>query len=150
MNIIEVIEGFLSYVYESKPLTDSELNEFIFHLDKLALTMANLEFVFDETEYPDAPEKNYNDTYKTICSRFPMLGYYNVVANISKNIVESEVCVGDAIDDIADIVGDLEQVLWYFRNTSKDNALWHYQESFKRHWGTHLRELQLCLHDICY
>lgn len=54
---------------------------------------------------------------------------------------------GEGRDDISDIVLDLKEVLWYFENTSKDNALWYFENSYKSHWGRHLRELQLYLHD---
>jgi hypothetical protein len=45
-----------------------------------------------------------------------MLGYYNCVIDVSKNISNTGFSLGDAIDDIADIVGDLEEVLWCFKH----------------------------------
>lgn len=150
MNIAEVIENFLSYVFESNPILDSELTELIAHLDRLALAVANSNYVFDETDYPDAPDSNYKETYEKVSKRFPMLGYYNCVIDVSINISSTDFSLGDAIDDIADIVGDLERVLWCFKNTSENDALWNLHNNFNIHWGRHLRDLQLYLHDHSY
>ena len=150
MNIAEVIENFLGYVFEAEPILDGELTELITHLDKLALSVANSNYVFDSTDYPDAPDCNYKETYEKISKRFPMLEHYNGVVDVSTNISSTEFSLGDAIDDIADIVGDLEEVLWCFKNTSVNDALWNFHNSFKTHWGRHLRDLQLHLHDLSY
>jgi hypothetical protein len=54
--------------------------------------------------------------------------------------VDEKGMVGDAIDDLADIAADLEEVVW------ADDAHWHYKFLFEVHWGMHLRELALYLH----
>jgi hypothetical protein len=69
---------------------------------------------------------------------------------LSKNISSTDCSVGDAIEDIADIVGDLKEVLWCFKHTSENDALWNFHNYFKIHWGRHLRDLQLYLHDHRY
>lgn len=131
----EVIEG--EYLPEMR-----ELNLKI-ALDRLALAVHLADYTSDEGE---APTKKYEEVREMVSPRFPDCGFYNVALDISTNIGEGELAVGDAIDDICDIAGDLEEVLWCWENTSIDDALWHFKESYGYHWGKHLRDLQLYLY----
>ena len=115
-------------------------------LDRLALASHFAEWTFDETDYPDAPCRKYETMRELVSPIFPECGYYNVVLNITEQIGEGSPAVGDAIDDICDIAGDLEEVLWRWRRNSVDDALWYFNESYRYHWGQHLRELQLYLY----
>ena len=146
MDIETTIREFLAFVLEGEKEVN-DLGEFMTRLDKLAYVSGCIEAKFDEREYPDPPENEYREIRKIVEKRFPNLGYYNSPENICEKIPSSQMVLGDGIDDISDIVGDLKDALWYFENTSKANALWHTQESFRSHWGRHLRELQLYLHD---
>ncbi len=115
-------------------------------LDRLALSVSIADYTFDEGKYPEAPRREYNVVRDIVSVNFPDCGYYNVPLEISEKIGESSLAVGDAIDDICDIARDMEEVLWCWENTSVDNALWHFRESFGSHWGKHLRDLQLYLY----
>ena len=146
IEIQRTIKEFLGYVLSGKEGA-SDLNELAIHLDKLAYCIHQVNYKFDEADYPDAPDRNYAESRAIVEKRFPYLGYYNVVEDISENIESTKVLVGDSIDDLVDIAGDLQDVLWYFENTSNDDALWHFRNSYISHWGRHLRDLQLYLHD---
>jgi hypothetical protein len=146
MNIEQTINNFLVFVLEEETELE-DLGELRASLDKLAHSVNYVNYKFDETEYPETPDNNYRLIRKKVEKRFPTLGYYNIPQNVSDKLEKSEIIVGDAIDNISDIVGDLSEVKWCFENTSKDDALWHYQNSFRSQWGRHLRELQLYLHD---
>jgi hypothetical protein len=114
-------------------------------LDKLALAYHYADCEFDETNYPNA--RRYSKKwYKLAGKRFPDFGFYNVPYSVIEQLVESELMVGDAIDDLADIATDLEAVDWCWKQTSIDNALWHFRFGFKAHWGEHLRHLQFFMH----
>ncbi|MEW8102315.1 MAG: DUF5063 domain-containing protein [Candidatus Thiodiazotropha endolucinida] len=146
MDIEETIKEFLDFVLKEDAAVD-DLGELMAALDKLAYSVNNVKYEFDETEYPEAPERDYQLIREKAQKRFPDLGFYNMHQEITEKVKQGEIIVGDALDDISDIVGDLRDVLWCFENTSKNDALWHYQNSFRSHWGRHLRELQLYLHD---
>jgi hypothetical protein len=60
--------------------------------------------------------------------------------------IEQSITAGDAIDDLADIVQDLEEVIWRFENVGSEDGLWHFKSLYRMHWGRHLRELSLYLH----
>jgi Domain of unknown function (DUF5063) len=115
-------------------------------LDSLAVVIRDITYDFGERDYPDDPDENYQAIYQVVGRRFPTLGYYNIPVSITQDIGESKMGVGDGIDDIVDILLDLKGVLWRFKNTSLDDALWDLKQSFESHWGWHLRGLQLYLH----
>jgi hypothetical protein len=119
-------------------------------LDELARASHTASGVLDERDYPEMPQKNCAATRESIGKLFPSLGYYNIALPVSDSIGQSSLCVGDAIDDIADITDDLKEVLWRYENTSEADALFHFQRLFRSHWGMHLRCLQLYLHNMVW
>ena len=92
----------------------------------------------DDREPPDT-----DHGYQLIGERFPAFGYY---ASVDPSETEAEAALGDAIDDIADIVRDLRDVLWYLENSGVDEAHWQFRFLFEIHWGRHARDLALYLH----
>ncbi|MES0492167.1 MAG: DUF5063 domain-containing protein [Leptospirales bacterium] len=145
-SIKEIIEDFLQIVLEEKA-DSNNLEELNLALDRLSYSINLVKYKFDERDYPDPPERNYSEIRAVVENRFPSLGYYNIAAEIVEKIGESEVNVGDAVDDLTDIVCDLNEVIWCYENTSTDDALWNYQNSYKTHWGRHLKTLQLYLYE---
>ncbi len=117
-------------------------------LDALALARHDLRVVLDGTEYPQPPDWPYAERRALVAERFPAYGFYNVVLNVAEEVGKAELGVGDAIDDIADIAGDLAGVAWARRNTSEADALWHFEFTFHSHWGQHLRDLQQYIHSL--
>jgi hypothetical protein len=114
-------------------------------LDQLALLQHDVSYAFDDRDYPDTPRKDYQTLRDIVSSRFQELGHYNVPASVTQRVAEAEMHVGDAIDDITDIALDLYDVQWRWGNTSVDDALWYFTNSYSTHWEEHLRDLQLCL-----
>jgi len=90
------------------------------------------------------PCRDYQERRASLARRFPDYGYY-AAADPTEPINEKAM-VGDAIDDLADISADLEEVIWRFQNLGPDDAHWHFRFLFEIHWGMHLRELSLYLH----
>lgn len=104
------------------------------------------EFGFDPEEYDDPPQNDYREIRKTVESKFPELGFYDPAEYTEELGSVGKICVGDAIDGLTDVVGDLLEIEWYFENTSEADALWHLETSYRDHCGNHLRELQLYLY----
>jgi hypothetical protein len=146
MRIIEAINKYLS-VLESDITEDEAIESLMESLDTLASVCHRIEFQSDDNDYPDPPEADHARTMEVARKRFPSLGFYNVAGEISENISECDLHVGDAISDIAEIADDLNEVLWYFENTTNENALFYFELGYRTHWGRHMRELQLYLHD---
>jgi hypothetical protein len=146
MAIRRAIEDFVDVVESETLMPEDRLARLPATLDALAMAVRDIASDFDDADYPDDPDEDYQAIYQVVGRRFPTLGYYNVPESITQDIGESKMGVGDGIDDIADILLDLKGVLWRFKNTSVDDALWNLKQSFESHWGQHLRGLQLYLH----
>ena len=58
MEIKKTIEKFLSFVLDEKSELD-DLGELISALDQLAIMVNQINYKFDDREYPDAPEKDF-------------------------------------------------------------------------------------------
>jgi hypothetical protein len=142
------IDNFLAIVEDGHLDKEERLIRLRRSLDQLAFAQHAVAYTFDEKEYPDAPPQDAKNLRRAIERGFPDLGYYNVPNCITEHIGETKTNVGDAIDDIADITEELYDVRWYWANTSVDNALCHFQNSYWSHWEEHLRTLQLYLHRL--
>lgn len=141
--IYQTIRDFLSLFESERKSVESNQETLMLTLDHLAMAQNFVDYEFDETDYPDAPRKDYNELREIASSLFPNYGYYNVVLNISVNIGTPSEAIGDAIDDLVDIAKDLYEVEWLWKNTTEENALWHFSFGYNSHWGEHLRWLQL-------
>ncbi|CAH1680535.1 hypothetical protein CHELA1G11_14729 [Hyphomicrobiales bacterium] len=96
------------------------------------------------------PERrDYMDWRATAQTAFPMLGFYRAAGygNVTEEPYDA---IADAIDDLADIAGDLEKVLWYWRNSQPIEAMWLFRFSFRAHWGAHLQGLRGAVHAALY
>jgi hypothetical protein len=141
--IREAISGFLALLDGVEDDAEAREAALALALDRLAVGYHYSECELDETDHPDAPRKDYQELRKTVSALFPEYGYYNVAARISVEISEGGLHIGDAIDDITDIAIDMYEVLWLWKNTSVDKALWEFRQGYENHWGMHLRCLQL-------
>jgi hypothetical protein len=116
-------------------------------LRNLALALDHLVSVYFETHHvepagdEEAPSRSYAEFYQRAGKAFPELGLYPYA-----DPGEEKPLVADAIDDIADIAGDLAEVLWHFDNTSVANGVWEYRFGYQHHWGDHLHSLRNYLH----
>ena len=148
---IAAARRFLMLLQEGNPPSDRELAR---ALDELAITYHEApegDLGEDDAERPTAEQParpkaydNWKKLYGELAARFPNYGYY-ATADPTQPVVEAAM-VGDAIDDLADIVGDLEDVVWRSENIGSDDAHWHFKFHYQAHWGMHLRELSLYLH----
>ncbi|WP_299947156.1 DUF5063 domain-containing protein [uncultured Microbulbifer sp.] len=145
MSIEQPIQHFLSFCLDERK-EKVDLGNLIEELDRLVVATYLPEFEFDENEYPEPPDNEHLNIRETISERFPDLGFYCTVDCEPESIGDTNVVTGDAIDDLADIIGDLMNVQWYLENTTLSNAMWHFEFSYRTHWGFHLRELQRFLH----
>ncbi|MBX7223493.1 MAG: DUF5063 domain-containing protein [Blastocatellia bacterium] len=100
----------------------------------------------DDYDQPEPPVPEYRHFQELATTRFPDFGFYNVPSVISDQIMEANLQVGDALDDLADLARDLWAVRWAWENTSEADALWHFRFGYDSNWGDHLRNLQRYLH----
>ncbi|WP_298519458.1 DUF5063 domain-containing protein [uncultured Kordia sp.] len=115
------------------------------HLKKLLVRMYS-EFLnlnqpeADDTDYGETPDFDYEEIRKNVVSNFPELGWYGTVIEM-ENIDEKPTLIGDAVDDLADIIKDLLAVKWRFENTSEADAIWYFNFLMYAHTEQHLVDL---------
>ena len=147
MVIRTAMDNFLTIVSSHEGDEASRIQKLTMCLDELAMLSNEVSYTFDEREYPDRPERDYKASYTSIGNLFPSLGFYSSALNIL-DIEQATLGIGDAIDDIVDIAGDLSEIIWRYENTSENDALFHFRLTFSSHWGLHLRNLQLYLYEL--
>jgi hypothetical protein len=143
--IKQTIDDFLLLVEKGYCSVEENEKRLKLLLDKLAFAQHFATCKFDEKDYAEAPEKTYEELRKLVTAKFPNYGSYNIAEDITKNIGDGKAIVGDAIDDIADIAGDLLETKWCWENNNSEDGLWHFKNNFESHWSQHLRELQIYL-----
>ena len=138
------VRSFLSVIRDGDPPTEADLARAI---DDLVIAYHHCpegDVGSDEREPPARDYEHYKKRYETLARRFPGLGHY-ALADPTKP-VDDEPYVGDAIDDLADIEGDLLEALWHFENVGSEQGYWYFRLNYEIHWGRHARELSLYLH----
>lgn len=122
------------------------LEHLLASLDQLSASTTDAAYVFDDREHPDPPQADYNATRQRLHETFPSLGYYPCVSELDGEPSTAEVVMGDALDDLTDIYGDLAEFRWRLEKNGQDDARWYFLFSYKSHWGEHLRWLALYIH----
>lgn len=67
----------------------------------------------------------------------PDFGFYHECLNPLEIHTDPSMAMGDAVDDLADILGDLETGLIILERHGPEAAAWSWQFSFKSHWRNH-------------
>jgi len=101
----------------------------------------NVEFEFDETDNDKEPNFDYNEIKQNVKSNFPDFDCYSMVLDLNRIEPNVEIGIGDALDDLTDIIKDLLVVKWKMENTSEMDALWEFEFSMRTHSEQHLIDL---------
>ena len=132
---------FLDFALWQKSPTSAVL---MLWLDRLALHRWELRDPQPTFEAKcDSPSVDWQRLYGLVGKRFPTLGHYS---DAHHDDPLGEPSVGDATDDLADIVRELQDAIWQYDNVSRDDGLWALKFGFDTHWGQHLRNLSRYLH----
>jgi len=145
-DIQSMLRRFINFAIEPGEKTDEVMLELCdrvlvaFHDDGYSDTR----YSFNDEEHSEAPREDYTTRRMRVMANFPSYGFYHSSA-AADDEVSGEDVLGDAVSDLADLVGDFQEILWRFDNTGVDDALWHFHNGYWTHWGLHMRELQLYL-----
>ena len=96
----KTIDDFLNLIDEGAESLQQTESLLRIYLDRIALASSEMEVPFDDSDYLGGSSENEEDLRKLICSRFPNYGFYNIPGFISKEIANTDIDVGDGIDDI--------------------------------------------------
>ena len=146
-SLYETAIGFLTFLNDDEINLDDNLNKLNMFLDEISFAYHSTPDVKGET-FADTQKQNYTAIRSLVIRHFPELGLYNLPQAITDHIGQTDIVVGDAVDDLTDIVCDLSGVIWCFEHTDENDALWHLRFGYQHHWGKHLRTLQLYLYSL--
>lgn len=99
-----------------------------------------IDYTFEEASYPDSPDVDYDEIRSNVSANFPDFGYYYTLSTINPQ-EEPELYMGDAIDDLSDIISDLLEMKWRLENNGSPDALWFLEISFISHLEQHIIDL---------
>jgi hypothetical protein len=135
------VRRFLRLLREGAPPSDEELAR---ALDELAMAYHEAPEGSPADDHREPPRGNFRQRYAGLGKRFPKYGIYAVADPVEP--LDQRRLAGDAIDDLADIACNLEEVIWRSENIGPDDAHWYFKFLYRSHWGRHLRELSYYLH----
>lgn len=101
----------------------------------------DIEYIFDETDFLDFDTSQLPDIRKNVESNFKDYGYYKTVLNINDFDNQEDSAIGDAIDDLTDIILDLLEIKWRIEKNSLANGLWFFEFIFYSHTQQHILDL---------
>ena len=101
----------------------------------------DIAYTFDETQYADFDKTLLPDIRGNVASNFSDFGLYKKVDEISAIDKVDALLIGDAVDDLCDIITDLLEVRWRIENNSLDDGLWFFELIFRTHTQQHLLDL---------
>lgn len=133
---------FLSLVLEGTPPADAVLAR---ALDELALAYHDTPDGDPHDDERELPKTDHQGTRSRLSARFPQYSHYPVAWPSSDP--DERPLIGDAIDDLADICGDLQNIVWRFEVLGGDDAHWHFKFLYQIHWGRHLRQVAYYLYE---
>ena len=115
-------------------------------LDTLVVTIYQVEPHSDFTADTPIAEADSKALRAVLSQRFPRWGTYNTVMSITDDIGNTDLALGNAIDDLTDIIGELLRVRTARSTLDESQAQWLLIDGFYNFWRGPLRSLQLFLH----
>ena len=101
----------------------------------------DIAYEFDNTEYPGFNKSHLPDIRKNIESNFMDFGFYKTVIDYEDIDNLKDCAIGDAIDDLKDIVLDLLEIKWRYESNSESDGLWYFNLIFYGHTQQHILDL---------
>ena len=101
----------------------------------------DIEYKFDETDFPDFDKSQLPDIRQNVESNFQNYGFYKTILDINDIENLKDNAIGDPIDDLSDIITDLLEIKWRIENNSLADGLWFFELIFNSHTQQHILDL---------
>jgi hypothetical protein len=101
----------------------------------------DIKFDFDETDYPDYDKLSLPNIRQNIETNFKDFGFYKTILDIKDIDNLQDNAIGDATDDLSDIITDLLEIKWRIENNSMADGLWFFELIFYNHTQQHIIDL---------
>jgi hypothetical protein len=111
------------------------------HLVKIYNLYLDIEYKFDETNFPEFNITEYSEIRQNVTSNFKGFGLYKTILDINDIDNLKENAIGDALDDLTDIIRDLLEIKWRIESNSLADGLWFFELIFYTHTQQHIIDL---------
>ena len=101
----------------------------------------DIEYTFDETDFADFDKQKLPTIRQNVESNFPDFGLYKIIIDFTDLDNKVDDGIGDAIDDLTDIILDLLEIKWRVETNSLADGLWYFQLIFYSHTQQHILDL---------
>ena len=101
----------------------------------------DIEYEFDETDFPNFDQSQLPDIRQNVSSNFKDFGFYKTILDLNDVNDLTDIALGDAIDDLSDIIMDLLEIKWRIENNSLADGLYYFQLIFHGHSQQHIIDL---------
>jgi len=101
----------------------------------------DIKYNFDETDFPDFDTSQLPDIRQNVSSNFKDYGFYKTILDINDIDNLTDNAIGNAIDDLSDIIFDLLEIKWRIENNSLADGLWFFELTFYSHTQQHVLNL---------
>lgn len=81
-----------------------------------------IKYAFDEKDYADYEYSGQNSIRENVSSNFPSFGFYHNLSELHKLENKADLVIGDAVDDLTDIILDLLEIKWRAETNSENDA----------------------------
>lgn len=138
---IEIINEIVKYGLNPNLEIEHKEADLEKNLVKIYSKFFEIKFEPDDREFQEFNKSNFPDVIENVKRNFPDFGFYHEVLNVQELHKSAENAIGDAIDDISDIIFDLLEIKWRMENNSEQDALWFFEFIFRSHTQQHIINL---------
>jgi hypothetical protein len=139
--LIPTIDNITKYGLHANLNIEDKENALEKDLVKIYSLFFQIDFNFDNTDYPDFDKTILPIIPQNVRSNFPPFGFYKTILDIKDFTNSKDSALGDAIDDLSDIIRDLLEIKWRIENNSLEDGLWFFQFIFLAHTQQHMLDL---------
>ena len=111
------------------------------NLVKIYSKFFEIKYEYDDKDYPEFKKSNFPNVIENVRTNFPDFGFYHEVLNVHELNKDAENAIGDAVDDLSDIIFNLLEIKWRKENNSEQDALWFFELIFRSHTQQHIISL---------
>ena len=141
--LIPTINEIVKYGLQLNLTTDKDERNKLLEksLVKIYSLYFDIEYTFDEKDFADFDKEKLPKIRQNVENNFSDFGLYKTVIDFTDfdNKVDNE--IGDAIDDLTDIILDLLEIKWRIETNSLADGLWYFQLIFYSHTKQHVLNL---------
>lgn len=139
--LIPTINEIVKYGLEPNLTTADKEKLLERNLVKIYSLYFDIKYTFDETDFPDFDNSQLPDIRQNVRSNFNDFGFYKTILDINDIDNLKDNAIGDAIDDLSDIIADLLEIKWRIENNSLADRLWYFELVFYSHTQQHILDL---------